>query len=327
MKVAITGATGLLGANLAALAVEAGHQVVCTRRASSDTSVLDGVPVTWVEAGLSDPEALVRAFDGCERVFHCAAMTSLFRSVTPALEASNVAGTDHVVEACIRAGVPRLVHTSSTVAVGISTDGVPCDETTRWNLPELGLDDGYATTKRRSEENVLRAVSDGRIDAVVVNPGFMFGPYDARPSSGRMIVEVAAGRARVFTRGRNCFVDARNVAQGLLLAADCGKRGERYILGDENLTYGAIFERIGHVVGRPPPKFLAPRWLSYPVGRVGDLREWWTGEEQALTSMTLAWAYTPGFIASHAKAVRELGWDPGSVDAGIRACWDWLRAR
>ena len=252
MKVAITGATGLLGANLAVHARAAGHEVVCTHRSTSNRAFLAHLDLEWVEAPLSDPAALTRAFTGCERVFHCAARTSVLPTVTPALTAANVTGTDHVVQACIDAGVERLVHTSSTVAVGLSDDGTPCDESAPWNLAAHGLDDGYATTKRQSEERVLKAVSDGRIDAVVVNPGFMFGPLDARPSSGEMVLAVAKGMARVFTPGWNCFADVRAVADGMWKAAEKGRTGERYILGGENLSYGHVFSRIAPIVPAHP---------------------------------------------------------------------------
>ncbi|MCB9673537.1 MAG: NAD-dependent epimerase/dehydratase family protein [Alphaproteobacteria bacterium] len=327
MKVAITGATGLLGANLAVLAREAGHTVVCTKRPSSDTRFLDGVDLVWVDAPLSDPDALTRAFDGCDRVFHCAASTSVLPRVTPALYAANVEGTDHVVQAVAAAGVRRLVHTSSTVAVGVSRTGEPCTEQSPWNLPEVGLDDGYATTKRESELHVVQAVRDGRIDAVVVNPGFLFGPYDAKPSSGRMILEVAAGRARIFTPGFNAFVDVRAVARGMLLAAERGASGERYILAEANLSYGHVFTKIAEVVGRPPPKVLAPRWLAVPAGWAGDLVQWATGNEQPVTSVTVAWGFEPGFVVDNTRARTELGWDPGSVDEGIRAAWAWFQSR
>ena len=246
-------------------------------------------------------------------------------TATPDLVAANVTGTDHIVEACIRAGVDRLLHVSSTVAVGISPDGTPCDESSPWNLPELGLDDGYATTKRQSELNVRQAVQDGRIDAVVVNPGFMFGPYDARPSSGEMIVQVARGNGRFFTTGRNSFCDVRRVADGMLAALERGTTGERYILAGENLSYGAIFERIAGVVGRPPPRVRMPHAVARPAGWAGDVLQWWTGRDQPVTTMSLRWGYTEGFVVSSAKAIEALGYDPGTPDDGIRAAWDWFR--
>lgn len=325
MKVGLTGASGLLGGNLVRVLRDAGHTPVCTRRGSSRVGHLDALEPVWVDADLGDADALARAFDGCERVVHCAASTSVLPRATPALWSANVDGTGWVLKACEWAGVTRLVHVSSTVAVGVSDDGTPCTEGSAWNLREHGLADGYAVTKRAAEGLVDLAVEAGSVDAVIVNPAFLFGPYDARPSSGRMILEVAAGRARFATPGRNCFVDARRVAEGVWLAAERGATGRRYILGGENLTYGEAFARIATVVGASPPALQVPRALAAPLGWAGDLVQALTGREQAVTSTTLAWGYHPGFVMDSGRARAELGWDPGSLDDGIRAAWDWFR--
>lgn len=326
MRLGVTGATGLLGANVVAAALAGGRSVVATRRGSSSTDAVADLPVAWVEAGLSDVDGLTRAFAGCDAVIHCAASTSILPHVTAELHAANVVGTRNVVEAVRRAGVRRLVHVSSTVAVGVSDDGTPCTEASPWNLPAHGLADGYATTKRQSEEEVLAAVSEGRLDAVVVNPGFLFGPRDARPSSGRMILEVASGRALLASPGRNNFVDVRAVAASTLAAADRGRAGERYVLGGENLTYGEVFAVIAKVVGGRPPLGSAPWWLARAAGWVGDAVQAITGREGAVTTNTVRWGWHPGFVVSSDKARRELGHAPGPLADAVAAAWDWFRA-
>jgi dihydroflavonol-4-reductase len=331
VKIAITGASGLLGANVAAAAIGDGHEVICTRRSGSRADAVQDLEargaLRWVEAPLSDPEALARAFDGCELVLHCAASTSVLPRPTPELVASNVDGTRHVLQAVRQAGVRRLVHTSSTVTVGIASDPArPCTEEHEWNLARYGLDDGYATTKHQSEELVLQAAREG-LDAVVVNPGFLFGPRDARPSSGAMILEVAAGRAKLASSGRNCFVDVRDVARGLLLAAERGQKGERYILGGENLTYREVFTRIAAVVGASPPLGTAPRWLARAIGLGGDGVMALTGREQAVTTLTVRWGYTEGFVFSSDKAKATLGYTIRPLEEGIGAAWEWFQAR
>src|SRR5262245_13523022 len=114
-RVVVTGASGLLGGNLAAELVAAGHQVAAIRRAGTRTSHLDDVAIEWHEADLGQPDAMARAFAGAECVFHCAASVSLRRKVTPEITAANVTGTAHVIEAVLAAKVARLVHTSSVV--------------------------------------------------------------------------------------------------------------------------------------------------------------------------------------------------------------------
>src|SRR6185503_16618768 len=151
-RVAVTGASGLLGGNLAAELNAAGHTVVAIRRSGTKTSHLDDVAIEWHDADLGSPERMAQAFRGTECVFHCAAAVSLKRTVTPEMTATNVTGTANVIEAALAAKVGRLVHTSSVVAVGVSTDGRPCDETARWNFDTEGLVDAYAITKHRAED-------------------------------------------------------------------------------------------------------------------------------------------------------------------------------
>ncbi|MCK6502084.1 NAD-dependent epimerase/dehydratase family protein [Myxococcota bacterium] len=325
MRTAITGASGLVGGNLAAALRQAGHEVVATRRPSSKVGHLDDLDLRWVDADLSSTEALARAFDGAEVVFHCAAAVSVRRVPPPWMVDANVTGTQRVIDACRQAGVRRLVHCSSTVAVGVSETAAPIDETAPWNLPAHGLDDAYAVTKHDSELLVHAAVRQG-LDAVIVNPGYMFGPRDVRPSSGRLILEVVHGRFPGMTTGSNCFVDVRDVATSMVAAAERGRRGERYILGGQNLTYVEVFGRIAQVAGVRPPRFALPRWLSMAAGLLGDVQERLSDAEPFLNRSTVAWGYEPGFRFDSAKARAELGHQARPVEEGLRAALDWFSA-
>src|SRR5215468_9545781 len=270
-RVAVTGASGLLGGNLAAELAAAGHQVVAIRRASTRTAHLDDVAIEWHDADLGSTAAMTRAFQGAACVFHCAAQVSVRRTVSPEMSATNVVGTANVIDAVRAAGVTRLVHTSSVVAVGLSTDGRPCDETAAWNFDREGLLDAYAITKHRAEEAV-HAARD-RIDAVIVNPTYMFGPRDARPSSGKLIVDVVRGRVPGWTPGYNNFVDVRAVAGGMIAAWQRGRRGERYILGGHEMTYGDLMRKIAEVAGTRAPRLKVPRAAAWLFGKWGDLVE------------------------------------------------------
>ena len=323
MKVAITGATGLVGANLAEACLARGWSVRATRRRTSATAHLADLDIEWVEAPLSDQDALTTAFTGCDAVFHCAAAVSILKVAPEWMVDANVEGTTRVVNA-VPPGA-RLVHCSSTVAVGLSTDGEPSTEDAAWNFDAFGLDDGYSRTKRESERRVVDAVQAGQVDAVIVNPGFMFGPYDIKPSSGKMIVDVVKGAVPMYSTGRNNFVNVRDVVQGMLLALEKGRTGERYILGNENLGYKQVFDRIAAVAGAKSPGIKAPFWMALPVGWAGDLQYAVTGKEPLLTSNALRWGYCERFIFSSEKARRELGYSPTPIEDGIQAALDWFR--
>lgn len=322
-RVVVTGATGLLGGNLAEALLAEGHAVRCTRRRSSAVEHLAHLDLEWVEADVVDRAALTAAFSGAAAVFHCAAAVSIARRVTPALQRTNVEGTVNVLAAARAAGVGRLVHCSSTVTVGLSVDGItPVDEGAAFNFEDYGLADGYVRTKRAAEE-LVRAAGD--VDAVIVNPGFMFGPYDARPSSGRMIVDVVKRRVPGVSPGWNNFASARRVADGMVAAWRRGARGERYILGGENRSYAEMFRRIAEVAGVPAPTRVVPRWLAAVAGAIGDVQARVTGREPLISGSAVAWGYSPRFIVSSAKAVRALGYDPGSPDDGVRQALEWFR--
>jgi dihydroflavonol-4-reductase len=322
-RVAITGASGLVGGNLAAELIAAGHEVVATRRAGTQIAHLADLRITWREADLAATEALARAFEGVEAVFHCAAAVTVKREVTAEMRAANVIGTERVIEACVAAGVRRLIHTSSVVAIGLSTDGRPCDETARWNFEEQGLLDAYAITKHQAEQAVRTACD--RLDAVIVNPTYMFGPRDARPSSGQLIVDVVRRRVPGWTDGYNNFVDVRDVARGMVAAWQHGRRGERYILGGHDLTYRAVFETIARVAGTRPPRLRVPRPIAGLIGRVGDLLES-RGHDPLVNSTQIRYAYTDRFRFTSAKAERELGYTYGPLERAIGDALAWFRA-
>lgn len=320
----ITGASGLLGGNLAAaLRAERVH-VRATRRPSTKIDHLAHLDIEWVHADLDDRAGLTRAFTGADVVFHAAAAVEVAPRLTPTLQRANVAGTATVLAAMRAARAGRLVHVSSVAAIGLSTDGRPCDERARWNFLDYGLADGYAISKHQAED-LVRAATD--VDAVIVNPSFMFGPLDARPSSGQMIVNVAQRKVPGWTPGLNDFVDVRDVARGALAAWRRGVRGERYILGGERMTYRAIFERIAGLAGVPPPRWPAPRLAAHALGLAGDVYQRLTGKEPLVTSVVTRYAFTERFQFSHARAERELGYRHGSIDVAIADALAWFRAR
>lgn len=322
--VAITGASGLLGGNLAAELVSAGHQVVATRRAGTKVAHLDDLPIEWRDGDLASRESLTKAFTGVEAVFHCAAAVSVKKAITKELHEANVVGTENVIEACIAAKVPRLVHTSSVVAIGLTTNGVPCDETAEWNFDREGLLDAYAITKHQAEDKVRENV--GRLDAVIVNPTYMLGPRDARPSSGKLIVQVAHRKVPGWTPGYNNFVDVRDVARGMVQAWKRGNRGERYILGGHDMTYKALFEEIARVAGVKPPRFGVPHVAARVMGRVGDFIEA-RGKDPLVNSIQIRYAFTTKFRFASNKASRELGYSYGPLEPAIRDALAWFRAR
>ena len=321
----VTGASGLLGANLAAELIAQGHTVTATRRPSTDTSSLADLPVKWVCAELGSVAELRDVFAGAEVVFHCAASVSTRRTITPAISAVNEGTTRAVVEAAIAAGTPRVVHSSTANTIGPTPDGTPANEQTPWAWDRAGLASAYPVTKRRGEILVQRACD--KLDAVIVNPTYLVGPRDARPSSGRLIVEVANRRIPYWTPGYNNFADVCEVARGMIAAWSHGKRGERYILGGEELTYREFMQRVAQMAGVDPPRRRLPYPVAWIAGKAGDLFEIVTGRDTTVNSISVGYALTDRYRYRSDKAVRELGYVIGPIDPALRNAVSWFRAR
>jgi dihydroflavonol-4-reductase len=320
----ITGASGLLGGNIAAELRARRIQVRAIRRKTTRTDHLADLDIEWVFGDLDDPTSLEHAFRGADVVFHSAAAVGVTPRVTPELRKANVDGTAAVIDAMRKARAGRLVHVSSVVAVGLAGAGGVADEDTPWNFAEQKLDDGYCTTKRMAEELVDAAATDG-VDAVVVNPGFMIGPRDARPSSGKVLVDVVRGRVPIYPAGSNNFVDVRDVARGAVAAWERGQRGRRYILGGHNLRYRDLFDRIARAAGVRPPRLPAPRFAALAAGYAGDAWQRLTGKHPVFGSVEVRYAYTDRFQFSSARAERELGYKRSSIDTAIEDALAWFR--
>lgn len=327
MKILVTGGTGLVGLNLVRRLAAAGNDVrVLVRPSKRPRLGLDDVAVERVAGDVTDEASVRAAVAGVEAVFHVAALTwqGPWAKVRRQMEAVNVGGTEIVCRAAKEAGVRRLVHTSSTVAVGHGTVEQPCDEASPWNLQGLGP---YYDTKRNAEAVVDRFVAEG-LDAVIVNPGYMFGPWDVKPTSGTMILEAARSPLGIpiYTAGGNSFCDVEAVADGHIAALAKGRTGERYILAGHNLPYREAFALINEVLGKPAPKLPVPAALGPVLGPVLDGVGYFAQERfDNFNSSTLR-SGAIGLYADSGKAVRELGYELRPLRDAILRAKAWFEA-
>ncbi|HTS74416.1 MAG TPA: NAD-dependent epimerase/dehydratase family protein, partial [Gaiellaceae bacterium] len=247
---------------------------------------------------LGDRDGLERALDGCDAVFHVAALYS-FDEPARELERVNVEGTRNVLAACAARGVRRLVHTSSSATCG-PVPGRPATEED--SPPPWELSVPYKWTKLEAERLVLTS----GLDAVAVNPTTPVGEGDWRPTpTGRMIRGVALGRYRAFLDIGLNVVDVRDVARGHVLALEHGRGGERYILGGADLPLGELFAAVCDLAGRPRPRLRIP----YAAVRLAALAGLVNRQEARLARL-------PAYFSS-AKAERELGYRPGPVEPAL----------
>jgi dihydroflavonol-4-reductase len=315
----VTGATGLVGNNVARLLLQRGEQVRVLTRSTSDPRPLAGLDVETFQGDVRDAESVERAVQGVERIIHAAAYVHIGWTQLDMSRAINVAGTAHVAASARRSGA-RLIHVSSVDAMGLPADGEPADEDT----PVAGgVLCPYVVTKREAEVAVQAEVSQG-LDARIVNPAYMLGPWDWKPSSGRMLLEIARNRGLVAPLGTNNYCDVRDVAEGILAAADRGLSGRRYILGGERLTYFQAWRIFAKVTRALPPLLPAGPMARRLAGSCGDMWTRITGREPDVNSAaTTAAAQARNFVS--ARAERELGYRPRPLVEAAQAAWQWFQ--
>ena len=318
----LTGATGFIGGHLLKALVTEGAKVRCLVRKSSSRRNLKGLPVEEVEADLRAPDLLREVMKGCDLVFHCAADYRLYARDKSELYDTNVEGTRNVLRIAAETGARRIVYTSSVGALGLHPDGRPADETTPVTLKDMV--GHYKKSKFLAERVADEWVAKG-LPVVIVNPSTPVGEGDLKPTAtGKMIVDFLKRKVPGYVDTGLNLVDVRDVAQGHLLAAQKGKVGEKYILGNRNMSLEEIFTTLAEISGLPAPKFEIPHWLPMGVAAVETTFCRLTGFEPRvpLESVKLS-RHKMYFDGS--KAVRELGMPQTSVEEALRRAVDWFR--
>ncbi len=315
----VTGATGLLGNNLVRLLRERGDRVRALVRATSDPRPLSGLGVDTVLGHLGDSASIQRAIDGVDCVIHAAGDLHIGWQNWDRVRQVNVRGTAEVAGAARRAGI-RLVHVSSVDALPAAPrDGRPVDEST----PDAcKVPCTYVVTKREADREVQRAIEQG-LDAVTVHPGFMLGPWDWKPSSGKMLLSVAHRWTPVSPTGGMSGCDVRDVALGTLVAADRAEAGRRFILAGENLTYHAAWQLFARVTRRRAPWFRMGPLVRWSIGYGGDLWGRVTGGEPELNSAMIRMSELLHYYSSD-LARRELGYHTRPFEQSVRDAWQWF---
>ncbi|MEP7286456.1 MAG: NAD-dependent epimerase/dehydratase family protein [Chloroflexota bacterium] len=259
IRALVTGGTGFLGSHIARTLIEEGHRARVLRRANSPLDLIDGLPVEHAIGDVLDIPSLERAMQGCEWVFHVAAVSDYWRSNRVKLYLVNVNGTTNVLETARRSGVQRVIFTSSGAAVGMRADGRPADEQIPFNFsPKLFP---YGHSKHLAEQEVQRAVASGQ-DIVTLNPTVVFGPGDLNQISGSAVVEMARGKVPVYPVGGITVIDVRDVATAHLAAAEKGRTGERYLLGTLDISHKASMKLIADIANVPAPKIGVPAFIT-----------------------------------------------------------------
>ena len=321
-RVLVTGASGFVGSAVAKTLAEAGFNVRALVRKTSPRGHLNGVPVEFADGDLRDAELVRRAMAGVRHVFHVAADYRLWARDPREISEVNVEGTRTIMTEALRAGVERVVYTSSVATLTLNAEGKPVDETLP--LTEAAAIGAYKRSKVAAERLVEAMIASDKLPAIIVNPSTPIGPRDVKPTpTGRIIVEAATGRVPGFVDTGLNLVHVDDVAAGHLAALRNGKIGERYILGGENVALCDMLSDICAMVGRKPPRWRFPIPMVMPVAYAAEGWARVSGREPFITRDGLRMARYRMFFSA-AKAERELGYRARPYREGLADAVKWF---
>ena len=325
MKIFITGGTGFIGRRLTERLVSKGHEVILLLRDPSKAVSYAGNKVNYIAGDIFDKEALIKGIAGCDCVFHMAAYTKPGSADPSVPYKTNVTGTVNVLEAAATCSVRKVVLTSTGGTMGCSQNGNTVDELTN---SEPHFNTVYEKTKFEAE-GIAREYSDRGLDVVIVNPTRVYGPGLLSKSNSltRLIKLYISGLWRILpgdgdSTGNYVYID--DVVEGHILAARSGKKGERYILGGENLTFRELFDITGEVAGKKRVLFPLPSVMMNVIIKSALFISRITGKPPFITGEWLD-KYMNDWIMSSDKAVAELGYRITPFRAGVAETIKWIK--
>lgn len=323
MKKLVIGASGFLGSHVTRQLVQAGEDVRVMIRKTSSTKGFDDLAVERCYGDVFDDTALRDAMAGCDVVYYCVVDARMWLRDSAPLFRTNVEGLRHVLDAAVRADLRKFVFTSSTGTLAISGQR-PVTEEDPHNWDDGGP---YIASRVAAEDLVLRYAREQGLPAVALCISTTYGPRDWAPTPhGALIARVAAGRFPFYMGFSSEVVGIEDAARAMLLAADKGRGGQRYIISDRYLSTREVHAIAARAVGRRPPRIPIPMGVMYAASRVNDLAA-------RLLNRDLPMAYVGARMADlmspldHSKAERELGWKPEPVEESIARAARWFAAQ
>jgi len=320
--IVVTGATGHIGNVLVRELLTKGKRIRAVIPAFEDRLPLKGLIVDIVEGDVRRIDSLIKAFRGSDIVYHLAGAISILPGKSKFLHQVNVEGTRNVVEACLKSGVKRLVYTSSVHAIAEPPHGTVIDETLPFDSDKtVGK---YGKSKTLATLEVLKGVKRG-LDAVIVCPTGVIGPYDYRISEiGQLILSFTKRKLKAYLDGAYDFVDVRDVAKGLILACEKGRAGQSYILSGEQVSVRYLMLILEKITGVKAPSFKIPIGLARAVGALASIYYSLSKSKPLFTTYSIDVLASNSLVSSR-KASGELGYSARPIRESVADAVQWFR--
>ncbi|MCW2519166.1 MAG: 3 beta-hydroxysteroid dehydrogenase/Delta 5--_4-isomerase [Mycobacterium sp.] len=320
----VIGASGFLGSHVTRQLVARGDAVRVLLRTTSSIKAIDDLTVERHYGDVFDDDALRAAMEGVDDVFYCVVDARAWLRDPAALFRTNVEGLQHVLRAAVDADLHRFVFTSSIGTIGIPSDDRPATEDAAMNWADRG--GGYIQSRVAAENLVLEYAAERGLPAVATCVANTYGPGDYAPTPhGGLLAAAARGRMPVYLKDTASeVVGIEDAAAALLLAAEKGRNGERYIVSERFMTAHDLYGAAAAAGGVQPPRYGIPLGVASALGRVGDLAATVLRRDMALSSLSIRLMHIMPPM-DHGKAERELGWQPQPIHDSIQRAVDWYR--
>ncbi|MBK1989643.1 NAD-dependent epimerase/dehydratase family protein [Sphaerospermopsis aphanizomenoides BCCUSP55] len=320
MRAFVTGGTGFVGSHVVRSLLESGYKVTALVRPSSNLGNLRNLEIDIVKGDLNDTH-IWKQMQGCNYLFHVAAHYSLWQKDRELLYRHNVEGTRNLLAAAQKAGIERTVYTSSVAAIGVGKRGKVVDETYQSSVEKLVGD--YKKSKFLAEQVAIAAAKQGQ-DIVIVNPSSPIGSMDIKPTpTGDIILRFLRRQMPAYVDTGLNFIDVRDVAKGHLLALEKGKTGDRYILGNQNLSLKQLLEILSDITSLPAPQVSVPAFLPLSVAWIEEKILAPLGKTPTVPIDGVRMAQQPMYYDA-SKAIRELSLPQSSLKVALKDAVDWF---
>jgi len=322
MKVLVTGADGFLGNNIVRELLTKGYKVRAFVQKNSSVKTLEGLPITKIYGDILETLEVEEAAQGCDYIIHAAANTSIWPQRSSIIRKVNFDGTLHVINAALKTKVKRLVAIGTATSFGHGTLNQPGNENSPFKSTKYGLD--YIDSKLAAQKAVLKSVEREGLDAVILNPTFMLGPYDTKPSSGALLLALYNREIPGYTNGGKNFVYVKDVAVAACNALTKGRSGECYLMANENLSYKEFNQLVADELLIKPPSLKILNVFILFYGFISQIFAQLTNTEPKVSlSVAKLSLITNYFTAT--KAVKELNMPQTPIKIAVNEAFEWFK--